>query len=73
MPVPLPTCWEEGFALNPQRLESLITPKTRAILLNAPNNRTGAVYTKGTLDQVAESCIRHGVVAICDDIYTGFV
>ena len=73
VPVPLPTCWEEGFALNPQRLESLITPKTRAILLNTPNNPTGAVYTKENLEQVAEICIRHDLVAICDDIYTGFV
>lgn len=72
-PVPLPTYGEEGFALNPQRLESLITPKTKALLLNTPNNPTGAVYTKENLEQIAQVCIRHDLLAICDDIYTGFV
>lgn len=71
--VPLPTYGEQGFALDPQRLESLITPKTKALLLNTPNNPTGAVYTRENLEQVAQVCIRHDLLAICDDIYTGFV
>lgn len=73
VPVPLPTYGEEGFAIDPQRLESLITPKTKALLLNTPNNPTGAVYTRENLEQVAQVCIRHDLLAICDDIYTGFV
>lgn len=73
VPVPLPTRGEEGFAINVERLEALITPKTRAILLNTPNNPTGAVYTRENLQQVAELCIRHDLIALCDDIYTGFV
>lgn len=73
VPVFLETRGDENFALNPQRLESLITPKTRAILINTPNNPTGAVYSKENLQQVAEICIRHNLLAICDDIYTGFV
>ena len=72
VPVPLPTYGEQGFAIDPARLESLITPKTRALLLNTPNNPTGAVYSKENLQQVAEICIRHDLLAICDDIYTGF-
>lgn len=73
VPVFLETRGDENFALNPQRLEGLITPKTRAILINTPNNPTGAVYSKENLQQVAEICIRHNLLAICDDIYTGFV
>ncbi len=73
VPVFLETRGEEQFALHPQRLESLITPRTRAILINTPNNPTGAVYSKENLQQVAEICIRHNLLAICDDIYTGFV
>lgn len=73
VPVSLPTYGEEGFALNPQRLEGLITPKTKALLLNTPNNPTGAVYSQENLEQIAEVCIRHDLLAICDDIYTGFV
>ena len=73
VPVFLETRGEEQFALNPQRLESLITPRTRAILINTPNNPTGVVYSKENLQQVAEICIRHNLLAICDDIYTGFV
>ena len=73
VPVFLETRGDENFALNPQRLESLITSKTRAILINTPNNPTGAVYSKENLQQVAEICICHNLLAICDDIYTGFV
>lgn len=46
-----------------------ITPKTRAIVLNTPNNPTGRVFTRTELEAVARLCRTHGLIAITDEIY----
>lgn len=57
------------FLLDPERLEALVTPSTRAIVLNTPNNPTGRVFSAEELEGVADVCRRHGLVAITDEIY----
>lgn len=57
------------YRLDPQRLEGLITPRTRAIILNTPNNPTGRVFDAEELAAVAEVCVRHDLLAITDEIY----
>lgn len=57
------------FRLDPGRLEALVTPRTRAIILNTPNNPTGRVFDRGELEAVAELCRRHDLLAITDEIY----
>ena len=54
-------------------LEELINVKTRAILLNSPHNPTGKVFTHNELGQIANLCIEHDLVAICDEVYEHLV
>lgn len=57
------------YRLDPDRLQSLVTEKTRAIVLNTPNNPTGRVFDAAELEAVANVCRTHGVLAITDEIY----
>ncbi|NYT23222.1 pyridoxal phosphate-dependent aminotransferase [Alcaligenaceae bacterium] len=58
------------FKLLPERLEEAITPRTRCLLLNSPNNPSGASYTEAELKALAAVLLRHpGVFIITDDIY----
>ncbi len=67
--VPLQTHEEEGFSLNIETLKSLITVKTRAILINSPNNPTGACYSLSTLQQLAKLAIEHDLIVLSDEVY----
>ena len=57
------------YRLDPDRLRSLITPQTRAIVLNTPNNPTGRVFDAEEMETVADTCRRHDLLAITDEIY----
>ncbi|MCQ2379327.1 MAG: aminotransferase class I/II-fold pyridoxal phosphate-dependent enzyme [Victivallaceae bacterium] len=69
-PVPLVTDVSDGFALNPDKLRKLITPRTRALLLNFPCNPTGAVMTREQLMEVAAIAKKHDLIVITDEIYS---
>lgn len=60
---------EDGFALNIEGIKKAITPKTKAIMINTPNNPTGAVYTKEALTALAELAIEHDFYIISDEVY----
>jgi alanine-synthesizing transaminase len=60
---------ENGFEPDPQEIESLITSRTRAIVVINPNNPTGAVYSRATLEAIARLAERHHLVVFCDEIY----
>jgi aspartate aminotransferase/aminotransferase len=62
-----------SFQLDPERLEAAITPRTKAIVLNSPNNPTGVVYPEETLRAVAAIAERHGLIIISDEVYEPFV
>jgi aspartate aminotransferase/aminotransferase len=64
---------EEDFSLDPKKLEKLITPRTKALILNSPSNPTGTVIPKDTLREIAEIARKWGIVIISDEIYDGFV
>ena len=70
VPVPVSTRLENAFALDPAEVESKITPRTRAILINFPCNPTGAVMPLEKLQQLADVAIRHDLVVITDEIYS---
>jgi aspartate aminotransferase len=69
VPVVLDTKEEEGFEVDVNALEQLITSKTKAILINSPNNPTGAVYSDEVLKGVAKLAIEKDVYIIADEIY----
>jgi len=58
-----------AFRLDADRLRAALTPRTRAIILNTPNNPTGRVFDEEELGAVAEVCRTHGILAITDEIY----
>lgn len=72
-PVFLKTYEEDSFMLRPDFLESKITKKTKAIILNSPSNPTGLTYNKKTLEAIAEIALKHNVYIISDEIYEKLV
>ena len=69
--VPLHLREENGFAFDPDELLSLITPKTRLIILNSPANPTGGVVPREKIARLAEGLAAHPHVAILsDEIYS---
>lgn len=73
VPIEIPTYAEDGFMPQPERLESVITPRTKAILIGYPNNPTGAVATQEAMLQVARIAEEHDLVVISDEIYDQLV
>ncbi len=70
VPVYVETLEEEEFQLNIERLKSKITEKTRGIILNTPNNPTGATLSKRNLEDIAELSEEYDLIIYADDIYT---
>ena len=62
---------DESCGWNPDtdHMKSLITPKTKAIVVINPNNPTGVVYSNDTLLQIAEIARRNGLIVLSDEIY----
>lgn len=72
IPVTLKTYEEEEFQVNPERLERLITNRTKAIIINTPNNPTGTCFSRQTLESIAVIAKKYDLLIIADDIYTLF-
>ncbi len=68
-PVVVATRPEDGFQPDAAAIEAALTPATRAILINTPNNPTGAVYARDRLERLAELCIRRDLWLISDELY----
>ena len=60
---------QSNFQIDKMALEALISPKTRAIVLNSPNNPTGCVLSRESLDIVAELAQAHDFYILCDNVY----
>jgi len=71
-PVVLETYEEEEFQINVERLEKLITNRTKAIIVNTPNNPTGVCFSRKTMEDIARVAIKYDLIVIADDIYTSF-
>jgi len=73
VPVEIPTFVEDGFQVQPDRLETAITPRTKAVLLGYPNNPTGAVYSREVLLEIARIAEKHDLIIISDELYDQLV
>ena len=72
--VPVPTTAEEGYHYaDRERIESKITPRTRAILLTNPGNPTGTVLSREEMRMILDLAIRHDIFVIADEVYREFV
>lgn len=72
IPVELPTYEEEDWQINPERLESLITERTKAIIINSPANPTGSCLKPETLNKLAGIAEKYDLIVISDEIYTAY-
>jgi aminotransferase len=64
---------EPDWAFDPDELKALFNNKTRAIILNTPNNPTGKVFAREELELIADLCRKWDVIAITDEIYEHIV
>lgn len=68
----LKTVEEDNFNINIDKLKALITKKTKAIILNSPNNPTGAFFDKELLNEIAKVAIENDLIIISDEVYDSF-
>ncbi len=71
--IPVPIIEQKNFSLDVNYLESIITPKTKMIILNSPHNPTGGMIEKKDLKAIASLAIKHNIIIFSDEIYSGIV
>ena len=67
--VAVPCKKENNFAITPEDLESVITPKTKALIFPYPNNPTGGIMEKEKLEALIPIILKHDLLVITDEIY----
>lgn len=69
-PVVYETKWENNFKIDAEELETLVTSRTKLIVVNSPNNPSGKVYDEEDLNKIMEVAQKHDFLVLADDIYT---
>lgn len=72
-PVLVPACAEKGFSLDLQAVEAAVTEHTKGIIINTPNNPTGAVYTEEELRGLARLAGKYQFYIVSDEVYEKLV
>ncbi len=72
IPVVLDTYEDEDYQINSSRLEGLLTEKTKAIIINTPNNPSGNCFDLKTMKEIARIAEKYDLIVIADDIYGAF-
>jgi aspartate/methionine/tyrosine aminotransferase len=67
--VPVPLREENGFVIDPDELRSLVTDRTKLLILNSPHNPCGSASTPEQLQAIAEIAIEHDLVVLSDEVY----
>ncbi|ENH97313.1 aspartate aminotransferase [Gracilibacillus halophilus YIM-C55.5] len=60
---------ENEFKITPEQLETAITDKTKAVIINSPSNPTGVMYNQTELQALGDVCVKHNILAVSDEIY----
>lgn len=68
-PIFINTHQEEAFKLSAAQVEEKISPKTKLLILNSPNNPAGSVYEVEELKKIAKLLLKYNIYCICDEIY----
>ncbi|MEK6525647.1 MAG: pyridoxal phosphate-dependent aminotransferase [Nitrospirota bacterium] len=68
-PVLLQTREADGYAVDRATLEAIVTPRTKAIIVNSPCNPTGATYDRAVLERIADVALQRDLIIISDEIY----
>ena len=69
VPVEVPTAEATGFDLDPAALAAAVTPRTKLVVLNSPNNPTGAVFSPAALQAVARLAVERALWIVSDECY----
>ncbi|MDT8389550.1 MAG: aminotransferase class I/II-fold pyridoxal phosphate-dependent enzyme [Lentisphaeria bacterium] len=69
VPVAVATTAEQGFRIQPEQIEAAVTPKTKVLLLNYPNNPTGGNLSWDDKVAIAAIAMKHDLVVVSDEIY----
>lgn len=69
IPVALPVKEENDFRISCEDVESALTPRTKMLIINSPNNPTGAVFTKADLEAIADLARARDLLVLSDEIY----
>ncbi len=72
-PVPVPLLMEKDFRFDIEEFKGLVSPQTKMIILNSPQNPTGGVLTREDLEAIAEAAIENDAVVLSDEIYSRMV
>jgi aspartate aminotransferase len=72
-PVAVALSEEEEYALTYEVLERHVSPRSKMVIINNPNNPTGRVYTRRELEDVSRFCQEHDLLALCDETYEYFL
>lgn len=70
VPVPIPLLEEKEFSLDTKELKKLITPRTKLMILNSPQNPTGGILTNSDLEDIAKLAVEHDLWVLSDEIYS---
>jgi len=73
VPIFINTYQQEGFKLSAAQVEEKISSRTKLIILNSPNNPTGAVYEQEELKKIAQLLLKYNIYCVCDEIYEKLV
>jgi len=71
--VKVPLLEEKGFSFRPEDIESKVSKRTKAIIVNSPSNPTGGVIAKSDLEALAEIAKKYDLVVLSDEIYEDIV
>ncbi len=72
-PVVLPTMERNGWKMRAEDFENAMTPRTKMLILNSPNNPTGSVYTREELEKIVEVAAEEDIYILSDEIYEKLV
>ena len=72
-PVPIPLKEDKGFAFDPEDLRKLITPKTKLLIINTPQNPTGGILKKEAIEKIAEIIKDKNIWVLSDEIYSRLI
>lgn len=71
--VPLPLREKNAFAFDPDQLQSLVTPKTKLVIINSPQNPTGGLLPRETIARLCELAVKHDFYVLSDEIYSRII
>jgi aspartate/methionine/tyrosine aminotransferase len=69
LPVRVPLREENGFRIDPEEVEHLVTPRTKLLIINSPHNPCGSALTPADCEALAAIAIRHDLTVLTDEVY----